>query len=225
MCTLGVVTIGQSPRVDLVPEMREVLGPDVRIVESGALDGLSLEEVSRLVPGAEDYVLVTRMRDGTPVKIAKRRIVQLMQQRITDAVAAGAELVALLCTGAFPEFECTKPLVLPDQVLGHMVRSVAGKMLVGVVVPDVAQVEQCRVRWQHTGREVHVTYASPYEDTSRLAEAAHELKSVGAELVVLDCMGYDFAAKRLFREVLGVPCILARSALSRVLREMLLPGA
>jgi 3-methyladenine DNA glycosylase AlkD len=42
---IGMITIGQSPRVDIVPEMQEILGTDVEILEAGALDGLTLEEV------------------------------------------------------------------------------------------------------------------------------------------------------------------------------------
>ena len=42
---IGALTIGQSPRKDVIPEMREVLGTEVDIVEKGVLDDLSLEEV------------------------------------------------------------------------------------------------------------------------------------------------------------------------------------
>ena len=38
---LGAVTIGQSPRVDLVPELMEMLGGNVTIKEAGALDDLT----------------------------------------------------------------------------------------------------------------------------------------------------------------------------------------
>jgi len=61
---LGAVTIGQAPRVDIVPELQVFLGADVEIVEAGALDGLSSEAVARLSPEPADQVLVTRMRDG-----------------------------------------------------------------------------------------------------------------------------------------------------------------
>ena len=47
---IGMITIGQSPRIDIVPEMREVLGADVEILEAGALDGLTLEEVKKILP-------------------------------------------------------------------------------------------------------------------------------------------------------------------------------
>lgn len=50
MRKLGVVTIGQAPRVDLIPEIKPILGEDVKVVERGALDGLSLKEVEAFYP-------------------------------------------------------------------------------------------------------------------------------------------------------------------------------
>lgn len=38
---LGTVTIGQTPRTDLIPEMKQFLGAGVDILEAGALDGLT----------------------------------------------------------------------------------------------------------------------------------------------------------------------------------------
>ncbi|MDN5940637.1 MAG: AroM family protein [Nitrospira sp.] len=58
---IGAVTIGQSPRDDIIPEIREILGPEVEIVERGALDGLSLKEVNDFYPGPPGPILVTRM--------------------------------------------------------------------------------------------------------------------------------------------------------------------
>ena len=40
MTKVGLITVGQSPRSDVVPDMAAILGGDVEIVEAGALDGL-----------------------------------------------------------------------------------------------------------------------------------------------------------------------------------------
>src|SRR5438045_3055262 len=37
MQTVGLITIGQAPRSDVVPDMRAIIGADVEIVEVGAL--------------------------------------------------------------------------------------------------------------------------------------------------------------------------------------------
>ena len=113
---LGTVTIGQSPRPDLIPEMKEMLGQDVVIIEAGALDGLTLDEVKELYPEPGDYVLITRMADGTAVKIAEKHILPKMQEQITNLVKKGAEVVTLVCTGEFPDFDCPRLVVKPQKV-------------------------------------------------------------------------------------------------------------
>jgi len=225
MPVLGTVTIGQSPRIDLIPEMQAILGPEVEVVEGGALDGLSLGEIQSFRPQAGDYVLVTRLRDGTSVKIAEKHILPLMQAQIDKVVGLGADVVAHVCTGSFPEFTCKKPLIEPQKVLGHMVRSVSGRLAVGVVVPDTDQIAQAERRWQDAGRTVRVVAASPYGELRHLDDAAAGLREAGCELGVLDCIGFTLEMKKRFSERLGAPCVLARSALARVLKEILSCGA
>ncbi|NCB17973.1 MAG: hypothetical protein EOM65_17595 [Synergistales bacterium] len=48
---IGTVTIGQSPRTDVIPDIASILGPDVEIREAGALDGLSRDEIAAFCPG------------------------------------------------------------------------------------------------------------------------------------------------------------------------------
>lgn len=36
---LGAVTIGQAPRTDVTADIAPLLGPNVRVIEAGALDG------------------------------------------------------------------------------------------------------------------------------------------------------------------------------------------
>ncbi len=143
---LGTVTSGQSPRADLIPEMKPFLGPDVEVIEAGALDGLTLGEVHKLYPDPGDYVLITRMRDGTQVKIAEKHILPLMQDKIDKLVAQRAQVIALVCTGEFPEFRCSKLLVQPQRVLFNTVKSVAEGLNLGVLTPDDAQVENTTLR-------------------------------------------------------------------------------
>ena len=68
MKKIGMLTIGQTPRDDLIPGLLDILGPGYEIVEAGALDGHTLEDVRGIDLDPDHYILVTRMRDGTEVK-------------------------------------------------------------------------------------------------------------------------------------------------------------
>lgn len=217
---LGTVTIGQSPRIDVIPELRTILGVGVDVIEAGALDGLTLEEVKRLVPGPGDYVLVTRMADGTAVKIAEKHVLPLMQEKIDGLVRRGAGVVALLCTGEFPEFRCDKLLVVPQKVMLHVATAVAKGSRLGVMLPDADQVSQGILRWSAVTHDGLVEPASPYGNPDAVDRAARRLREWGAGAIVMDCIGYTLAMKEKVREITGAPVILARSILARVLAEL-----
>lgn len=218
---LGTVTIGQSPRVDLIPEMQNFLPQGVKIIEAGALDGLTLNEVSRLHPDPGDYVLITRMADGTQVKIAEKYILPKMQDKIDGLVDQGAEVVALVCTGEFPEFECDRLLVKPQKVLFNNLKAVAEGLRLGVFAPDKDQIKQARRRWSQVSGQVYVEAASPYGSSEDILAAAENLKKADVQIAVLDCIGYTNSVKQAVKEILGVPVVLARSIVARVLAELL----
>lgn len=245
---LGTVTIGQSPRVDLIPEVEQILwagrGPlgaerpgvepglaatpamtagaaPPEIIEAGALDGLTLAEVERLAPHPGDYVLVTRMADGTPVKIAEKHILPLMQDRIDALVKRGADVVALVCTGEFPPFKCDRLLVIPQTVLFNVVAAVASGLRLGVFLPDSDQVDDGMRRWAGVSTTLRIEAASPYGRPEAIDEAAARLRDWGAQTVVMDCIGYTLGMKDRVKHIAGVPVILARSILARVLSELI----
>ena len=74
MRTVHFLTIGQSPRPDVVPEILGMLGDaaaDIEAVEAGALDGLSRDEVRAGAPRDGEMPLVSRLRSGEEVIIGE----------------------------------------------------------------------------------------------------------------------------------------------------------
>ncbi|HEX2922797.1 MAG TPA: AroM family protein, partial [Chloroflexota bacterium] len=213
--------IGQSPRVDVIPEIQAIVDPDVEFVEGGALDGLSRAEIAELAPKQGDYVLVTRLQDGSSVQVAEHHILPRMQGQIDRVLAAGVEVVALLCTGEFPPFQSSKLLIKPQPVLHHFVTAVAEGKRLGVVIPAQEQVEQAIIRWKSAAADVRVEAGSPYEDISQLERAAEALKRWEADIIVLDCMGFTTAAKARAAAIARVPVVLPRSVLARTLAELI----
>ena len=218
---IGTVTIGQSPRVDVVPEMLSLIGPHVEVVEAGALDGLSKEEIAKFTPQKGDYVLVTRLTDGSSVQVAEQYITPRITEKINEHFKKGIPLVLLLCTGEFPGFETGGLLIRPQKVLYNAVAAVAEGRRLAVLTPSPDQVDQAERRWNTVGKEVKAVPASPYVAGMAAAEkAARELKEWGAQLTVLDCMGYTMEMQKLVREITGKPVILARGIAARTVAEL-----
>ena len=219
---VGLITIGQSPRIDVVPDMAELIGPGVEIREAGALDGLTRVEIAALAPGPPDEILVTRLADGSPVFVAKRHVAPRVQAKIADLERGGATLTALLCTGAFGHLAASRPLLQPQPVLLGVLRGMRWPGRLGVLTPSVPHVPQTEARWRADGFDPVVVPLSPYEeeDPAALVRAADLLRSARAGLVVLDCMGFRRETRNELQDLTGVPVLLANLLVARVIAEV-----
>jgi protein AroM len=222
MTTIGLVTIGQSPRADVVPDMAAVMGPGIVVREAGALDGLSRSAIEKLAPAGGDEILVTRLADGSSVFVAKEKIVGLVEERIAALERDGATLTALLCTGAFPKLRAARPLIQPHPVLLGTLRGLSCPGRLGVLTPSVPHVPQTEARWRRDGFDPVVVPLSPYEEEDPVAvkRAADAMRAGGAGLVVLDCMGFCRKTRDELSELTGVPVLLANLLVARVIAEL-----
>jgi protein AroM len=218
---VGLVTIGQSPRPDVVPDMAELIGPGAEIREAGALDGLTRAEIEALKPTGSDEILVTRLQDGAPVFLGKEKIVGLVEQRIAALERGGATLTGLLCTGAFPRLRAGRTLIQPHPVLLGTLRGLSWPGRLGVLTPSVPHVPQTEARWRGGGFDPVVAPLSPYEeeDPAALRRAADAMRAGGAGLVVMDCMGFRRKTRDELRGLTGVPVLLANLLVARVIAE------
>src|SRR5437868_6533603 len=207
---IGMVTIGQAPRSDVVPDMAALL-PGVEIVEAGALDGLDRTAIASLAPEGDDEILVTRLADGSAVFVGKSRVLSRVKARIAALEDQGVALTVLLCTGAFPRMAARRPLLGPHQILLGVLRGLSHPGRLGVLTPSERHVPQTTARWRADGFDAVVVPLSPYEehDPASLALAPAALRTADAGLVLLDSIGYRGCTLRdlpgrLVDTVLGV---------------------
>lgn len=219
MRTVGAITIGQAPRDDVVPEMEKLLGPAVRVAQAGALDGLTRAEIDALAPAAGQDALITRLRDGSDVIVAKP-LIQARLQACLDRLQDTADAFVILCTGAFAPFRSRRPVLLPDRVLAATVQAVFEGGRLGVIVPIPQQREGAARRWAGVDPGVVVAVASPYADPAATVEAAEELRRAGVTLVVMSCAGFTPAMKAVVRDVTGAPVLLPTALIARLLAEL-----
>jgi protein AroM len=222
MKKIGAVTIGQAPRTDVMSDIAPILGNDVEIVEAGALDGLSKEEISKFAPAAGDYILVTRLKDGSSVQVAEQYITPRIIEKINGHFKNGIPLVLLLCTGDFPGFDEGGLLIRPQRVLFNTVQAVAQGQKLGVLMPSPDQIPQGMEQWGKVSGQLKIAGASPYVDgLEAVKKAAGELAAWGPALTVLDCIGYTMAMQDAVREITGKPAILGRGIAARLVKELI----
>lgn len=216
---IGAITIGQSPRMDIVPELRMLVQGQVAILEKGALDGLTLDQIKGLKPRGEDEVLITRLRDGTEVTVGRSYILPRLQERIFELAQADVSLIVLLCTGDFPHLRSEKPLIKPGRLLPAILSSISFNGTLGVLVPSQSQVPYMIAKYHNCAIETMAYAASPYQEQEALIEASEKLSQV-AGLIVMDCLGYDVRMKETVKQITAKPVVLARSILAGAIREL-----
>lgn len=190
---VGLITIGQSPRTDITGGFRDILEQyDVKIAECGVLDGLSFDQVrDQFWPRSTDSsetIYVSRMRDGTEVKLLKGLVQKGVQERITE-MESTCDLIVVLCTGTFKELHSSVPLIFPDQVIKECVRELGVTERLHVIAPASEQKPFLTAKWDTVVRKLTFSISSPYQ-TFNLVDVANEINASRPEGIVLDCMGY-----------------------------------
>jgi protein AroM len=220
--TVGLVSIGQSPRDDVRPEMAGLLPAGTQIIERGALDDITPRELGLMAPAAGDTVLVTRLKSGAEVRLAEADLGPFLLRAADGLREKGADLVAVLCTGALDGIGWPGPVLLP----GPIVRGLAAAMTtsgsrLAVVVPAADQREDARAEWASLTGCVRVLAASPYRGPEEIAAAAEVLADWSPDLTVLDCLGFDRSAQRLVRDAVHAPVLLPRMVLAGAIAALL----
>ena len=223
MTRVGLITVGQAPRNDVVPDMAQILGADIDILEAGALDGLSREQIAKLAPEGDDEILVTRLADASSVFVGKSHVIPLVEARIATLEDRGTALNVVLCTGAFPRLRARKPLLEPQQLLLGLLRAMTFPGRLGVLTPSERHVPQTGERWRKSGFDPVVAALSPYEeDDPRAVRAASEaLRAGGAGIVVMDCIGFRRKTRDEVAHLTGAPTLVANLLVARVAAELL----
>lgn len=226
--TIATITIGQTPRDDVVPALRRSLPPGTRIVEYGALDGLNNEQIDGFRARPGEVGIVTRLRDDSSVLLSHELILPKMQEKVDLALEEhDVRLFVILCGADWSALRSPRLIVNPGKLFPAIVGTLAEGRKLGIIKPDPGQVERERERYAARGIDAAVTAASPYSGSERLREAraaGELLRAEDVELVWMTCVGMDEAMRAEVSAVTGVPVLLAQSLLARNVAE-LLPAA
>ena len=202
MKKIGAITVGQSPRVDLIPEIQPILGDSVEVI-----------------PRPGENVLVSRLTDGTSATFGESYILPRLQLCIDDLEQQGVSLILFLCTGEFPaEFRSNVPLIFPDHILKGLIPAIGVKNL-SVIIPTKEQEAQMPGKWKDCCDSLHVTSVSPYGDPLAVFAAAKEIPA-DTDLILLDCIGYTIEMKERIQALTQKPVLLSRTLVARVIREL-----
>lgn len=224
MKKIGFITIGEAPRRDIMKDIEPLLSDQLEILQAGALDNLTMEQIKELAPDKGDTVLVSSLQNGISVEMAEEKILNRLQECIRILEDKGAEGIMFLCTGDFGDtFSSKVPVVYPNKLMYAVVQALCTDGKLNVLVPDAEQVEEAEKQWSRDGLRVKAVHLSPYTNNpeqfrEKLAAAAF----YDATYIVMDCMGYSAEMKKTAVEVTGKKVILPRTLATEILKEIVI---
>jgi protein AroM len=218
---MGVVVIGQSPRLSVANEIAAVLSPGLTIDLRGALDGMTRAEIDALAPRDGHDALFTLLPNGDGVTLSKQAVEARAAIQIEKFAREGVRVTLLACTGKFPHLAPDGLVILPSLVLHNMVEAVFPNGRLGVFSPLPEQTALIAGKWQRSNVEVVGVTMRPGSDADAIDEAARKMAALKPDLVVMDCMGYTRANKARVRLAYDGPVILAIAAAARGVEELM----
>lgn len=220
---IAFVTIGQTPRSDIVPEMITDItagqeGRKFEAVEFGVLDGMTPAELAGMEARPAELSFATRLRNGDEIVTSKERTEERLNLLLQDIDNQGFDIIVLLCTGTKIEPLVNTLVVEAQRIVDSTVEALAqSARRLGVIVPLERQVEEFSRRHVFAG-EPKVVAASPYAGDD-IEERAAVLAD--CDLVIMHCMGYSADMLAQAKTPIRAPVLLSRRLVAGVLRQML----
>lgn len=212
------VTIGQSPRQDLLAELTEGLALPANISEIGLLDRLSGSEIEAFKAGPDQTAVVARLAGGAWVSLERRKVSRLAHERIAAIGEREFDLIVLMSTGIFRDFESNCPTVNAQRAVDAAVISVAALGdRVGMMQPLESQTSEFDIPSLALFETVfrHAAHGNP----EHLKKAAQSLRN--CSYIVLNSVGYSEADRQVVADVTGKPVILPRRIIANSIRLIL----
>lgn len=220
---LGFLTLGQSPRSDVIPTFLNLLHPNVIAREAGALDGLSEGQINALSPVSAGNGIETRLSKGRSVIVDKGHLLPLLIQQAVR-LQEQCDYVVLLCSGEFPELRSAcSSIIEPIILLRGIIYALAGRKTLGIIGPK-SDLALAPSQWQPYVRNVVCTAASPYGKIDVIAQAAISSVKQGAEIILLDDMGFTEEQRLVTQKSARIPVVCATTMTARVLAEVMCHG-
>ncbi len=215
---IGLVTLGHAPRPDH-ETVFETMAPGVPRKLVGALDMLSCDDARKLEDKRGLSPLVCLLDDETTVEIPLPVLFPYIERQLENLAQAGTRLAVVLCCGGFPAFNASMQVLLPGTIVPALVKAASPRGTIGLIVPNQAQESAAVEHWKTFGLKVASAVVSPYENKG-FREAGDKFRARDADLVAIDCMGFQAEHRQRLKELCGCPVLLPTTLVARVAAEM-----
>ncbi|MCP2123345.1 UNVERIFIED_ORG: protein AroM [Pantoea agglomerans] len=221
--TLAILTIGVVPVSEVLPLLTEHVS-EQQIAHLSLLGKLSREEVMEdyAVDEGEDP-LATLLSDGKLAHVSRQKIERALQGVIEVLDNQGYDVILLMSTAPITGLVARNAILLePMRIIPPLVASIVDGHQVGVIVPIEELMDNQEAKWQVLEKVPLYALANPFWDSeAALIAAGRELMERGADVLILDCLGFHQHHRDLLQKALDIPVLLSNVLMARLASELL----
>ncbi len=221
--TMAILTVGVVPVAEVLPLLTEHIREE-QITHISLLGKMTREDVM------EDYALdsgderlLTLLNDNQPAEVSRQKVERDLKHIIAMLDRQEYDVILFLSSEMLSGLTARNAILLePQRIIPPLVASIVDGHQVGVIVPVEEVLPMQRQKWLSLDNAPYYALANPISGSdSDLLSAGRELLEQGADVLVLDCLGYHQHHRDVLQKALDVPVLLSNVLVSRLAAELL----
>lgn len=221
--SLAILTIGVVPMSEVLPLLTEYID-EQHITHHSLLGKMSREDVMAdyaVEPG--DDPLLTLLNDNQIAHVSRQKVERDLQSVVEVLDNQGYDVIILMSTAAIKSMAARNSILLePLRIIPPLVASIVDGHQVGVIVPVAELLAARRKKWQVLQMPPVYSLANPVHGSEQqLIDAGQALLDQGADVIMLDCLGFHQRHRDILQQALDVPVLLSNVLIARLASELL----
>ncbi|EPE46271.1 AroM family protein [Salmonella enterica] len=221
--SLAILTIGVVPMSEVLPLLTEYID-EQHITHHSLLGKMSREDVMAdyaVEPG--DDPLLTLLNDNQIAHVSRQKVERDLQSVVEVLDNQGYDVIILMSTAAITSMAARNSILLdPLRIIPPLVASIVDGHQVGVIVPVAELLAAQEKKWQVLQMPPVYSLANPVHGSEQqLIDAGQALLDQGADVIMLDCLGFHQRHRDILQQALDVPVLLSNVLIARLASELL----
>ncbi|HDW4109074.1 TPA: AroM family protein [Salmonella enterica subsp. enterica serovar Typhi] len=221
--SLAILTIGVVPMSEVLPLLTEYID-EQHITHHSLLGKMSREDVMAdyaVEPG--DDLLLTLLNDNQIAHVSRQKVERDLQSVVEVLDNQGYDVIILMSTAAIKSMAARNSILLePLRIIPPLVASIVDGHQVGAIVPVAELLAAQEKKWQVLQMPPVYSLANPVHGSEQqLIDAGQALLDQGADVIMLDCLGFHQRHRDILQQALDVPVLLSNVLIARLASELL----
>ncbi|WP_139383622.1 AroM family protein, partial [Salmonella enterica] len=170
-----------------------------------------------------DDPLLTLLNDNQIAHVSRQKVERDLQSVVEVLDNQGYDVIILMSTAAIKSMAARNSILLePLRIIPPLVASIVDGHQVGVIVPVAELLAAQEKKWQVLQMPPVYSLANPVHGSEQqLIDAGQALLDQGADVIMLDCLGFHQRHRDILQQALDVPVLLSNVLIARLASELL----